>query len=180
MQGFTPRKHPSRACSLDCIAKLRFAFQPAHAGKTVTPYISLQPATVFRPQPADTFPADSLQSTTLSGPHYLPPGASRPTTFRRISFHTNPHSLTPVSNLHSDLTGKRIHSLILFSFFSFFFFISLCTKKRKPAKPISISFSCNPKFSPNLVQASPSQSLSLLFSPSNQYILPHRPRSGHT
>jgi len=29
MQGFVPRKHPSQACSLDCIAKLRFAFQPA-------------------------------------------------------------------------------------------------------------------------------------------------------
>ena len=89
MQGFAPRKHPRQACSLDCIAKLRFAFQPAPAGKTVTPYISLQPATVFRPQPADTFPADFLQSTTLSGPNYLPPGASRPTTFRRISFHTS-------------------------------------------------------------------------------------------
>lgn len=29
MQGFAPRKHPRQACSLDCIAKLRFAFQPA-------------------------------------------------------------------------------------------------------------------------------------------------------
>ena len=84
-----PANTPRQACSLDCITKLRFAFQPAPAGKTVTPYISLQPATVFRPQPADTFPADFLQSTTLSGPNYLPPGASRPTTFRRISFHTS-------------------------------------------------------------------------------------------
>ena len=29
MQGFAPRKHHRQACSLDCIAKLRFAFQPA-------------------------------------------------------------------------------------------------------------------------------------------------------
>ena len=29
MQGFAPRKHPRQACSLDCIAKLSFAFQPA-------------------------------------------------------------------------------------------------------------------------------------------------------
>lgn len=130
-----------------------------------------------RPTP---FRLDSLQSATLSGNYYFPPGASRPTAFHRISFHTSPHNLPPAHNLHSDLTGKRIHSLILFSFFSFFFFISLCTKKRKPAKPISISFFCNPESSPNLVQAFPSQSLSLLFSPSNQYTPPHRPRSGHT
>ena len=29
MQGFAPRKHPRQACNLDCIAKLRFAFQPS-------------------------------------------------------------------------------------------------------------------------------------------------------
>lgn len=99
------------------------------------------------------------------------------TAFRRISFHTSPHNLPLARNLHSGLTGQYIPALII----SLFFFHSTPhTKKRKPAKPISISFSCNPKFSPNLVQASPSQSLSLLFSPSNQYILPHRPRSGHT
>lgn len=178
MQGLAPRKYPRQACSLDCIAKLRFAFQPAPAGKTVTPYISLQPATVFRPQPADTFPADFLQSTTLSGPNYLTPGASRPTTFRRISFHTSPHNLPLARNLHSGLTGQYIPSLIL----SLFFFHSTpCQKNRgQPAKPILLYFSYNSKSSPNLVQASLSQSLSLLFSPSNQYTLLHKPRSCHT
>lgn len=33
MQGFALRKHPCQACSLDCIVKLRFAFQPAFAGR---------------------------------------------------------------------------------------------------------------------------------------------------
>ena len=51
------------------------------------------------------------------------------------------------------------------------------TKKRKPTSPVSISFSF---FLTTPTQASPSQSLSLLFSPSNQYTLLHRPRSGHT
>lgn len=91
------------------------------------------------------------------------------------SFHTSHHNLTLARNLHSGLTGQHTSALI----FSFFFFHSTPHKKRKPAKPISISFS-NPKFSPNLVQASPSQSLSLLFSPSNQYTLLHKPRSCHT
>ena len=54
----------------------------ATAGKLLYGHIRSTP---FRP--------DSLQSTTLSGPNSLPPGASRPTTFRRISFHTSPHSL---------------------------------------------------------------------------------------
>lgn len=180
MQGFSPRIHPRQACSLDCIAKLRFAFHPALPARQLRQTFCSIQHVLFRRHPANTFQARFLtEHYTLRPP--LPTSRRQPVTaFRRISFHTNPHSLTPVSNLHSDLTGKRIHSLILFSFFSFFFFISLCTKKRKPAKPISISFSCNPKFSPNLVQASPSQSLSLLFSPSNQYVLPHRPRSGHT
>ena len=102
--------------------------------------------------------------------------------FRRISFHTSPHNLTLARNLHSGLTGQHASALILslFFFYSTPFHTHPHTKKRKPAKPISISFSCNPKFSPNLVQASPSQSLSLLFSPSSQYTLLHRPRSGHT
>lgn len=132
-----------------------------------------------RPTP---FRLDSLQSATLSGNYYFPPGASRPTAFRRISFHTSPHNLTLARNLHSGLTGQHASALILslFFFYSTPFHTHPHTKKRKPAKPISISFSCNPKSSPNLVQAFPSQSLSLLFSPSNQYTLLHRPRSGHT
>lgn len=87
--------------------------------------------------------------------------------------HTQPHaSSQPPFRLDRP---ARFHSHFFFLFLPFF-----SIQKRKPAKPISISFSCNPKSSPNLVQASLSQSLSLLFSPSNQYTLPHRPRSGHT
>lgn len=96
-----PASTPRQACSLECIAKLRFAFQPeslvgrhlkkAAAASTPSPHASQKPS--FRlDRPA--LPAKlSLQSTMLSGRHYFPPGASRPTTFRRISFHTSPHSL---------------------------------------------------------------------------------------
>ena len=42
-----PANTPRQACSLDCITKLRFAFQPAPAGKTVRPDISRQPANSF-------------------------------------------------------------------------------------------------------------------------------------
>lgn len=83
-------------------------------------------------QPANSFPVtagqrNSLQSTTLSGNYYFPPGASRPTAFRRISFHTSPHNLPLARNLHSGLTGQYIPALIL----SLFFFHSalLHTKK---------------------------------------------------
>lgn len=79
-----------------------------------------------RPTP---FRLDSLQSTTLSGRLLLLSRRQPATAFRRISFHTNPHSLTSASNLHSDSTGKRIHSLILFSFFSFFFLFHSAQKK---------------------------------------------------
>ena len=55
MQGFAPRKHPRQACSLDCIAKLRFAFQPAFAVRHLK-----KPR-----QPARSFPA--LAGQYLSG-----------------------------------------------------------------------------------------------------------------
>lgn len=86
----------------------------------------------------------------------LPSRRQPATAFRRISFHTIPHNLTLARNLHSGLTGQYISALAFFFFF-FFFAPPLHTKKRKPAKPISISFSCNPKSSPNLVQAFPSR-----------------------
>lgn len=107
--------------------------------------------------PARRQPANNLSPHIFSYQHHNPP---------------------PVNNLHSGLTGQYISALTFF----FFLFLRPYTphKKRKPAKPISISFFCNPESSPNLVQAFPSQSLSLPFSPSSQYTLPHRPRSGHT
>jgi len=73
-----PANTPRQACSLDCIAKLRFAFQPAPAGKTVTPGFRASRQTPFR--------LDSLQSTTLSGNYYFHPGASRPTAFAAYLF----------------------------------------------------------------------------------------------
>lgn len=113
-------------------------------------------------------------------PSFHPSRRQPATAFRRISFHTSPHNLTLARNLHSGLTGQHASALI-FSL-SFFSSILLHAKKNrgKPAKPILLYFSYNPESSPNLVQAFPSQSLSLLFSPSNQYTPPHRPRSGHT
>lgn len=77
-----------------------------------------------RPTP---FRLDSLQSATLSGNYYFPPGASRPTAFHRISFHTSPHNLPLARNLHSGLTGQYIPALILSLFF--FHSIPLHTKK---------------------------------------------------
>ena len=176
MQGFSPRIHPRQACSLDCIAKLRFAFHPALPARQLRQTFCSIQHVLFRRHPANP---DSLQSITLYDRHYLPPGASRTANSRRLIFSYQHHNLPPANDLHSGLTGQCIPSLILFSFFFFLFFIPLHTKKgnRQSRFPF---FSCNHKSSPNLVQASPSQSLSLLFSPSNQYILPHRPRSGHT
>lgn len=88
----------------------------APAGKLLSGHI--------RPTP---FRLDSLQSTTLSGHYYFPPGGSRPTAFRRISFHTSPHNLPLARNLHPGLTGQYIPALIL----SLFLFHStpLHTKK---------------------------------------------------
>ena len=51
MQGFAPRNHPRQACSLDCIAKLRFAFQPALP--------AIQSHQTFRRQPASSLPASA-------------------------------------------------------------------------------------------------------------------------
>ena len=118
MRGFAPRKHLAQSLQPGLHHKTTFCFSAstcrqdsqarhfATAGKLL--YGHSQP-TPFRP--------DSLQSTMLSGRHYFPPGASRPTTFRRISFHTSPHSLYLALNLHSGLTGQYIPALILSLFF---------------------------------------------------------------
>lgn len=116
----------------------------APAGKLLSGHI--------RPTP---FRLDSLQSTTLSGRLLLLSRRQPATAFRRISFHISPHNLTLARNLHSGLTGQHASALI-FSL-SFFSSILLHAKKNrgKPAKPILLYFSYNPKFSPNLVQAFP-------------------------
>lgn len=77
MQGFAPRKYPRQDCSLDCIAKLLFAFQPALQAiqlhqtfrSSRQAHLRRQPATIFRihlffteqisafPQPTTILPA---------------------------------------------------------------------------------------------------------------------------
>ena len=105
---------------------------------------------------ATPFRLNSLQSTTLSGRLLLHSRRQPATAFCHISFHTSPHNLTLARNLHSGLTGQYISALTFFLFLSFSSPLH-STQKRKPAKPISISFSYNHKFSPNLVQAFPSR-----------------------
>lgn len=117
-----PANTPRQACSLDCIAKLRFAFQPAFAGRHLKKAAT---ASTLLPAPA--------------GQH-LPPHI----------FSYRPHNHPPARNLHSGLTGQQPPDNLIFPFSLLSFFFS--RKKRKPAKPISLSFSYNPKSSPNLVQ----------------------------
>lgn len=114
IQGFSPRIHPRQACSLDCIAKLRFAFHPALPARQLRQTFCSIQHVLFRRHPANNL-----------SPH--------------IFLYWRPHNLPPANDLHSGLTGQCIPSLILFSFFSFFFY-STPHKKRKPAKPISFFF----------------------------------------
>lgn len=140
--------------------------------KHPTPGIRASRQTPFRSQPANAILYRALYFPVITTS--LPATAGNSLSPHIFSYqHTQPHaSSQPPFRLDRP---ARFHSHFFFLFLPFF-----SIQKRKPAKPISISFSCNPKSSPNLVQASLSQSLSLLFSPSNQYTLPHRPRSGHT
>lgn len=167
-----------KVCSLDCITKLRFAFQLALAGKTVRPDISRQPANFFTVTASQRLSVLILYRA-LCFPVVitsLPAPAGNSLSPHIFSYQPSQPLASPQPSFRLD---RPVYSLS-HSFSFFFSSIPLHTKKRKPAKPISLSFSYNPKSSPNLVQASPSQSLSLPFSPSSQYTLPHRPRSGHT
>ncbi len=168
---------PRKACSLDCTTKLRFAFQPAPAGKTVTPYISLSRQPSFaHSRPTPFRPIFSTEHHTFRP--QLPPSRRQPE--QPFAGHLLDQPQPPASPQPSFRLDRPVYSLSYF--FSLFLpFQSMPKKNRgQPAKPILLYFSYNSKSSPNLVQASPSQSLSLLFSPSNQYTLLHRPRSGHT
>lgn len=168
MRGFAPRKHLAQSLQPGLHHKTTFCFS---AGITCRQ--------TFKKSCSDQHSQPSFFTEHYTFRSSLLPSRRQPATaLRRISFHTSPHNLPLARNLHSGLTGQYIPSLILS--LSFFLPFHSTQKKRKPAKPISLSFSYNPKSSPNLVQASPSQSLSLPFSPSSQYTLPHRPRSGHT
>lgn len=134
---------------------------------------------LFRRHPANTFQARFLtEHYTLRPP--LPTSRRQPD-----SKLPPPHLFIPAPQSSASQRppfrlDRPMHSLS-YSFFIFFlsFFIPLHTKK-ETGKADFLFFSCNHKSSPNSTQASPSQSLSLLFSLSSQYTLPHRPRSGHT
>lgn len=78
MHGFAPRIHPRQACSLDCIAKLRFAFQQAlqaiQSRQTFRgsrqAHFRCHPATIFR-QPSSFLQSKSQSSTS----QHLPSGS---------------------------------------------------------------------------------------------------------
>ena len=71
MQGFAPRKHPRQACSLDCIAKLRFAFQPAlHAIQLRKTFRSSRQAHLLR-QPVTIFRHTHLSISAPSQPSFI-------------------------------------------------------------------------------------------------------------
>ena len=71
------------------------------------------------------FRLDSLQSTTLSGRLLLLSRRQPATAFRRISFHTSPHSLPPARNFIPACPA----STLSLSFFLSFSSIPLYTKK---------------------------------------------------
>lgn len=182
MRGFAPRKHPAPGLQPGMHRKTTFCFSANTCWQTVTPGISRQPANAFPVTSGQhlsgliLYRALHFQVITTS----LPAPAGNSLSPHIFSYQpTQPHA-SPQPPFRLDRPARfRSHSFSLFLLFHSIPHTST-HKKRKPAKPISISFSCNPKSSPNLVQAFPSQSLSLLFSPSNQYTLLHRPRSGHT
>ena len=155
MRGFAPRKHPAQSLQPGLHHKTTFCFS------------------------ASTCRQDSH---TI---HFAPAGnCLSPTAGRHLSgrFFTEHHTFRPQLPPSRRQPATALRRIFPLSFFLSFSSIPLHAKKNRgqPAKPILLYFSYNSKSSPNLVQASPSQSLSLPFSPSSQYTLPHRPRSGHT
>lgn len=134
MQGFSPRIHPSQACSLDCIAKLRFAFHPALPARQLRQTFCSIQHVLFRRHPANTFQARFLtEHYTLRPP--LPTSRRQPANnlSPHIFLYWRPHNLPPANDLHSGLTGQCIPSLILFSFF-FFLFLFHSTQKKETGK----------------------------------------------
>lgn len=94
MQGFAPRKHPRQACSLDCIAKLSFAFQPAlqaysYANIPQQP-ASSPPASAGQPSPADQLSLPALttfhQPTHSNSRQVTPAGCPYPSPLHFFSF----------------------------------------------------------------------------------------------
>ena len=108
MQGFAPRKHPRQACSLDCIAKLRFAFQPAlQARQLRQTFRSSRQAHLLR-QPASTHPPSIFSYR----PHSLP---SSNTQQQPAGFTCR---LPLPSPLHFSFSFFPLFFLFFFSYFS--------------------------------------------------------------
>lgn len=166
--GLQPRPHRK---TMFCFSTSTYR-QDGHTRHPRQPVSSL-------PAPAgqQPFRLDSLQSTTLSGRLLL---LSRRQPANSLSPHifsyqpSQPHASQQPSFRLDRPVYSRSHS------FSFFFFFHSTSRQKKIEGNQQSRFSSIFLTIPNLVQAFPSQSLSLLFSPSNQYTLPHRPRSGHT
>ena len=129
MQGFAPRNHPRQACSLDCIAKLRFAFQPALPAiqshqtfrSSRQAHLLRQPVTIFR-HPASFLQSKSQPSLSQQPPFRRQPASTHPPSI----FSYRPHSL-PSSNTQQQPAGFTCRLPIpsplhfSFSFFPLFF-----------------------------------------------------------
>lgn len=112
-------------------------------------------------QPANSFPVAAGQH--LSGlilyrappfpvVYYFSPGASRQQPFAAYLF------IPALTASRQPVTSFRLDRPVRFRSHVFFLFLPFHSiQKRKPAKPISLSFSYNFKSSPNLIQAFPSR-----------------------
>ena len=123
-----PANTPRQACSLDCIAKLRFAFHPALPARQLRQTFCSIQHVLFRRHPANTFQARFLTEYYTFRPP-LPTYRRQPANnlSPHIFLYWRPHNLPPTNNFHSGLTGQYVLSLILS--LSFFSSIPFYTKK---------------------------------------------------
>ena len=134
MQGFSPSIHPRQACSLDCIAKLRFAFHPALPARQLRQTFCSIQHVLFRRHPANTFQTRFLtEHYTLRPP--LPtsrrqPDSKLPPTHLFIPAPQSSASQRPPFRLDRPMHSLS-HSFFIF-FLSFFLFHS--TQKKETGK----------------------------------------------
>ena len=174
MHGFAPRKHPAPGLQPGLHRKTAFCFSADTPDMPSTQPPSSHPARSL-PAPAGQYSSAmfSLQGTMFYGLQHF--------TFRRQPAKCSrsaPSFLQsksqPSCPALADTIPFAYHSTL---FFLYFFSFSLSTQKKETG---FAGFHLFFFFLTNPTPAFLSQSPSLLFSPSSQYILPHRPRSGHT
>ena len=178
MQGFAPRKHPAPGLQPGLHRKTTFCFSASPAGKTATLNILQHPARSL-PAPSDKHLSGPIPYRALHFP--------TATTYLRqpASKLPPPHLFIPAPQSSvSQQPSFRFDRPAYFrshSFFSFSFLpptSTLFSQQKKETDfadfPLFFFFLTTP------TQASPSLSLSLPFSPSSQYTLLHRLRSGYT